>query len=166
LHHHIVAKYVDANIDLLYGYDVEPVNFGNDDDEVEDFVTVRISKSTYAASQDSEQLCSVDGFSIATTIKLLIGADGSARTVANAMERFDAERISKLNPIQSLFAEKPFKVTRFEDDNPRVCNLFPFVFRPRTGLMISTTRHDRVIAVSRWKHYLQMTKAACALCYL
>jgi hypothetical protein len=142
------------------------VNFGNDDDEVEDFVTVRISKSTYAASQDSEQLCSVDGFSIATTIKLLIGADGSARTVANAMERFDAERISKLNPIQSLFAEKPFKVTRFEDDNPRVCNLFPFVFRPRTGLMISTTRHDRVIAVSRWKHYLQMTKAACALCYL
>jgi kynurenine 3-monooxygenase len=41
------------------------------------------------------------------------------------MERFDAERISKLNPIQRLFAEKPFKVTRFEDDNPRVFKSVP-----------------------------------------
>jgi kynurenine 3-monooxygenase len=41
------------------------------------------------------------------------------------MERFDAQRISKLNPIQRLFAEKPFKVTRFEDDNPRVFKSVP-----------------------------------------
>jgi kynurenine 3-monooxygenase len=146
LHYHIVEKYADATIDLLYGYDVEPVSFGNndsDDKKEDDFVTVRISKcedtssensnteartensNTYVASQDSEQLCSVDGFSLETTTKLLIGADGSARTVANAMERFDAERISKLNPIQRLFAEAPFKVTRFEDDNPRVFKSVP-----------------------------------------
>jgi kynurenine 3-monooxygenase len=143
LHHHIVEKYADANIDLLYGYDVEPMSFGNDDDKEQDFVTVRISKckgassssesnteaetddGTYAASQDSEQLCSADGFSLLATTKLLIGADGSARTVANTMERFDAQRISKLNPIQRLFAEKPFKVTRFEDDNPRVFKSVP-----------------------------------------
>jgi hypothetical protein len=41
------------------------------------------------------------------------------------MERFDAERISKLNPIQRLFAEKPFKVTRFDDDNQRVFKSVP-----------------------------------------
>jgi kynurenine 3-monooxygenase len=132
LYHHIIENYAGANIDLLYGYDVEPMSFGNDDDKEEDFVTVRISKceevsadGTYASSQDSEQLCSLDGFSLSTTTKLLIGADGSARTVANAMERFDAERISKLNPIQRLLAEKPFKVTRFEDDNPRVFKSVP-----------------------------------------
>lgn len=143
LYHHIVEKYADANIDLLYGYDVEPMSFGNDDDKEEDFVTVRITKceevssssesntkagtsdGTHAASQDSEQLCSIDGFSLSTTTKLLIGADGSARTVANAMERFDAKRISKLNPIQRMFAEKPFKVTRFEDDNQRVFKSVP-----------------------------------------
>jgi len=138
LHHHIIEKYCDANIDLLYGYQVDPISFESDQGGDEDFVTVQISKCEeivteegssdagieYAASQESDQLCDVDSFALSTT-KLLIGADGSARTVANAMERMDADRILKINPLLRPFAEKPFKVTRFVDDNPRVYKSVP-----------------------------------------
>mmetsp|Transcript_14518 Transcript_14518/g.20493 ORF Transcript_14518/g.20493 Transcript_14518/m.20493 type:complete len:636 (-) Transcript_14518:149-2056(-) len=138
LYHHILENYAHANIDLLYGYQVDPISFESAQDGVEDCVTVQISKcediltkenaadgdKTYAASQESDQLCDVDSFTLSTT-KLLIGADGSARTVANAMERMDEDRISKINPLLRPFAQKPFKVTRFVDDNPRVYKSVP-----------------------------------------
>jgi kynurenine 3-monooxygenase len=171
LHHHIVEKYADANIDLLYGYDVEPVDFGNDE---EDFVTVRISKCeevSFSSESNTETgtdnganvACSVDGFSLSTTTKLLIGADGSARTVANAMERFDAERISKLGPIQRLFAEKPFKVTRFEDDNPRVFKSVPIRLPPKDwphDLNYSARSRDSRITLEALP---STTRSLCAL---
>ena len=132
LYHHILDNYAKSNIDLLYGYEVEPLYFGTSES---DLVSVRISKcedvstnddnnNQYVSSDEAEELCDVDSFKVAKT-KLLIGADGSARTVANAMEKFDKERFSKLNPILKPFAEKPFKVKRYEDDNPRVFKSVP-----------------------------------------
>ena len=128
LHHHIVDNYGEANIDLLYGYEVEPVSFGNDDD---DKVTVRISKcvdtslgTSNVPSQEAEQECDVDN-SLLVVTSFLVGADGSARTVANAMEQADAERFKQLNPLQRVFASKPFKVTRYIDDNQRVYKSVP-----------------------------------------
>eukprot|EP00980_Cylindrotheca_fusiformis_P030035 scaffold24233_cov117-Cylindrotheca_fusiformis.AAC.2 len=132
LHNHLVENYSNHSIDLLYGYKVDPISFGDNEN---DPVTVRISRcdetkvgddglGRYVASQDSEQTCDVETTQIATT-QLLIGADGSARTVANAMEEADVERISKLNPLLRLFAERPFKVTRYEDDNPRIYKSVP-----------------------------------------
>jgi len=140
LHQHITENYADANIDLLYGYDLEPESFGDEDD---DTVTVRISKcdeaqeeeddgtnnntttnNEYIASQESDPLCDVDALQTSTT-KLLIAADGSARTVANAIERHDATQRAKINPLLRPFAPKPFKVTRFVDDNARVYKSVP-----------------------------------------
>jgi 2-polyprenyl-6-methoxyphenol hydroxylase-like FAD-dependent oxidoreductase len=127
LHQHIVEKYSKANIDIFYGYQVEPICFGTQE---KDFVSVRISKcdevtrGESVASQDSEQTCDAESSQIFTT-KLLIGADGSARTVANKMEEFDAERIAAVNPLLRPFAKKPFKVTRFKDDNPRIYKSVP-----------------------------------------
>lgn len=131
LHHHIVDNYLESNnIDLLYGYQVEPLCFG---DKEKDYVTVQISKcksyntnttSQVVASQDSEETCDVESGITATT-KLLIGADGSARTVANAMEKFDKDRLQKTSPLFRPFVKKPFKVKRFEDDNPRVYKSVP-----------------------------------------
>lgn len=135
LHLHIVENYSDASIDMLYGFEVDPISFGSDDDDI---VRVRISKCEEVsnngstsdnepiASQDADQLCDVDTSQLVTT-KLLIGADGSARTVANAMEHFDANRFSKLNRLQRLTQPKPFKVTRFVDSNPIVYKSVPIV---------------------------------------
>jgi len=140
LHHHIVKNYADANIDLLYGYEVDLMSFGNDDDdddtEENDVVKVRVSKcedvassssnnnNQYIASQDAEELCNVDD-SYEVTTNFLIGADGSARTIANAMEEYDVNRYTELNPLRRLFAPKPFRVTRYVDDNPRVYKSVP-----------------------------------------
>lgn len=134
LHEHLVQNYIDsdkkANIDLLYGYQVDPVDFGADP---ADLVSVRISKcedksstdkETFKASQESEELCDTDKSVVATT-NFLIGADGAARTVANAMEKADTERYNNLNPLQRLVAKRPFRVTKFEDDNPKVYKSVP-----------------------------------------
>ena len=129
LHHHIIENYGESNIDLLYGYEVEPMSFGDDKD---DQVTVRVSKcedisdsSSVIPSQEAEEECDVDESSVVVTTKLLVGADGSARTVANAMERVDRARFEGLNLFQRAFSSKPFKVTRYVDDNPRVYKSVP-----------------------------------------
>ena len=121
LYYHILDNYSNANIDLLYGYQVEPISFGTDED---DFVKVKISKcidnEEQKQSQDSNEECDVDSSPQQVTTKLLIGADGSARTVANAMEKFDMERYSQHNIVKKLFVPKPFRVKRYVDDNARV----------------------------------------------
>jgi kynurenine 3-monooxygenase len=119
LYYHILENYSNANIDLLYGYQVEPISFGTDED---DFVKVKISKciDNEGQSQYSNEECDVDSDPQQVTTKLLIGADGSARTVANAMEKFDMERYSQHNIIKKLFVPKPFRVKRYVDDNARV----------------------------------------------
>jgi 2-polyprenyl-6-methoxyphenol hydroxylase-like FAD-dependent oxidoreductase len=138
LHEHLVENYIlqrNATIDLLYGYEVSPLSFGS---TPEDMVKVRITKcedmpvaeasssssSLYPASQESEQLCNVNDYVEATT-GFLVGADGASRTVARAMEETDAERYRRLTPIQKLFSQKPFRITRFDDDNPRVYKSVP-----------------------------------------
>ncbi|OEU17016.1 FAD/NAD(P)-binding domain-containing protein [Fragilariopsis cylindrus CCMP1102] len=97
LYYHILENYSNANIDLLYGYQVEPISFGTDED---DFVKVKISKcidnEEQQQSQDSNEECDIDSSPQQVTTKLLIGADGK------------------------LFAPKPFRVKRYVDDNARV----------------------------------------------
>ena len=69
-------------------------------------------------------LCDVEDSYLLST-GFLIAADGSARTVAKLMEHSDQEARKKMNPIQRLFAGKPFKVTRYVDDNQRVYKTIP-----------------------------------------
>ena len=147
LHEHLVQNYIlngdkggkKASIDLLYGYQVEPLDFGSKES---DPVSVRISKcedavaesnsppTVFHASQDSQELCDTDNSVVATT-NFLIGADGAARTVANAMEQADTDRYDKLNPLQKLLSKnRPFKVTKFKDDNPRVYKSVPILLPP------------------------------------
>jgi kynurenine 3-monooxygenase len=143
LHEHLVEQYIhktNATIDLLYGYEIDPVSFGIDHGSEDDkLVKVRITKCenlivvgssseqqnpSYEASQDSQQVCNVDDYVEATT-NFLIGADGASRTVAKAMEEADTQRFNQLNNLQKLFAKRPFRITRFEDDNPRVFKSVP-----------------------------------------
>jgi len=76
------------------------------------------------AMGDPETICDAEGSVISTT-NLLIGSDGLTRTVASTMELADAERRAKLKPWVRFFSKRPFKVTRFKDDNPRVYKSVP-----------------------------------------
>ncbi|KAL3930847.1 MAG: hypothetical protein SGBAC_011584 [Bacillariaceae sp.] len=114
LHEHLVKNYADYNIDLLYGYEVEPISFENDDDDVKVAIVSQ-------CSGDSSASVSIHP----SKTKFLLGADGSARTIANSMEEADAKRIASINPLFRPFAPKPFKVTRYNDDNPRIFKSVP-----------------------------------------
>jgi 2-polyprenyl-6-methoxyphenol hydroxylase-like FAD-dependent oxidoreductase len=140
LHEHLVKNYIqnsNAKIDLLYGYEIEPISFATERKDApvkvrirkcEDVFVEASERSSYEASQDSSSLCNLDDYVEATT-DFLVGADGATRTVARAMEAADAERYGNLNMVQRMFAKRPFKITRFEDDNPRVYKSVP-IFLP------------------------------------
>jgi len=121
----IKSRYNDV-IELKHGYEVDPVDFGTEGTPV----TLSVSQCK-PISKDAEE-CSVDQENISSftiTADFLIGADGAARTIANAMEKNDLQHMKELNPISRLFSNRPrFRVKRFEDDNPRVYKSIPITF--------------------------------------
>lgn len=140
LHKHVLDKYSDR-IELNYGYEVMPLDFAANGNTA---VKLKVSKckassgsasdrqnpASIAASlekegDESSELCDVDTDSFTITSNLVIAADGTARTVANEMENNDKDRWGKLNVFQKLFAEKPFKIRRYVDDNRRVYKTVP-----------------------------------------
>ena len=135
LYKHIMDNYADQ-VELNYEYQVVPTSFGNDadddsatDDNAASAVTLTVSKCSpvegTSTTPTPEAECEVDTYQTVTT-NFLIGADGAARGIANAMEEKDVERRSKQNAFQKLFGGvKPFKVKRFEDDNKRVYKTVP-----------------------------------------
>lgn len=132
LHKHIMDNFHDR-IELNYGYEIQPEDF-----EAEDNSAVRLTvsrcngkerknpaeKGDASDSDEDSQICDVeDVFSV--TANLVIAADGTSRTIANEMEKNDHLAWEALNTVQKLFAEKPFKVHRYEDDNCRVYKTVP-----------------------------------------
>lgn len=145
----IEERYSDS-VELRYGYQVDPISFGNEDDAGSSDGSgppVKLMVSRCIPAPGGEE-CSVedeDGSSMQPSIvttDFLIGADGAARTIANAMESNDRERRSKedgmisiIDPVKRLFGTKasaqlPFRVKRYEDDNPRVYKSVPVQFPP------------------------------------
>lgn len=128
LYKHIMDNYADQ-VELNYEYQIMPTSFGKDaDDDSAATVSLTVSKCSpvdgTSTTPTPEAECEVDTYQTVTT-NFLIGADGAARGIANAMEEKDAERRSKQNSFQKLFGGKPFKVKRFEDDNKRVYKTVP-----------------------------------------
>lgn len=79
---------------------------------------------------EADILCDVENEPIIVSANLLIGADGSARTIANFMESLD-ESANVKNPILKIFRKrKRFKVTRYVDDNQRVYKTIPIQLPP------------------------------------
>lgn len=135
LYKHIMENYADQ-VELNYEYQVVPTSFGDDaddntatdDSDSASALTLTVSKCSpvdgTSTTPTPEAECEVDTYQTITT-SFLIGADGAARGIANAMEEKDVERRSKQNAFQKLFSGKPFKVKRFEDDNKRVYKTVP-----------------------------------------
>ena len=121
LHKHIIENYSNT-IELNHGFEVVPVSLddGNNDNKQGALVDV-------FQCQGQEEInveCQVEATERIST-NLLIAADGTARTVANYMEEADRKERESRNPIVNLFAGKPFRVTRYEDDNRRVYKTIP-----------------------------------------
>eukprot|EP00970_Alexandrium_tamarense_P011122 scaffold2361_cov203-Alexandrium_tamarense.AAC.36 len=112
-------------IDLKYGYQVDPVSFGDDCGS-----QVQLQVSQCIPLNDNTE-CSIENDNMVPatiTANFLIGADGAARTIANAMETNDVERRQGMNPLRRLFDKPQFRVTRYEDDNQRVYKSIPISF--------------------------------------
>jgi len=129
LHKHVLDNYSDRIV-LNYGYEIIPENFEADNNEAVNIRVLkcndetRVNPTSVSVKGDMDPLCDIEG-SFTVSTKLLIAADGTSRTVANAMENTDEEKRRKMNFLQRAFAGKPFKVTRYEDDNQRVYKTIP-----------------------------------------
>ncbi len=139
LYQHIQDTYPDLVV-FHFGRQVEPVSFAYRDklqrenqeweDDRSDMVLIKV----VSAKMDHNGK-PVDGMGCSPnaeywTTDFLIGADGAARTVANKMEEVEAEEWQKVPLIRRLFTtitniDRPFSVTRFPDDNPRVYKVIP-----------------------------------------
>ena len=132
MHQHILNNYNDR-IELNYGYEIQPEDFEADGNTA---VRLTVSKcdsternnpaatATSEGVDEASDICDMDDI-FSVTANLVIAADGTARTVANEMEKNDQARWDALNSVQKLFAEKPFKVRRYVDDNCRVYKTVP-----------------------------------------
>ena len=120
LHQYIVENY-SKTIELNHGYEVVPVSLdGSDDTKNDSLVDIfqcqgREEKNVECQTEATERI----------STGLLIAADGTSRTVANYMEETDRKERESMNPIKKIFAGKPFRVTRYEDDNRRVYKTVP-----------------------------------------
>jgi len=132
----IETRFSDV-IELKYGYQVDPISFGNEDgttdgDDAGPPVQLQVSPCTPLSSDGDVEECSIENNQPRqVTTKFLIGADGAARGIANAMETADKEYRKQRNLFQRLFGKSkqlPFRVTRYEDDNQRVYKSIPIRF--------------------------------------
>ncbi|KAL3775816.1 hypothetical protein HJC23_011729 [Cyclotella cryptica] len=123
----IETRYADV-IELNYGYQVDPITFGQEGEDA----PVKLAVSQCIPVGDDNEECRIDQGNVAPKIisaDFLVGADGAARTIANAMERNDEQRRQKLHPIRRALFNKPsFRVKRFVDDNQRVYKSIPISF--------------------------------------
>jgi len=126
LHKHILDNF-KGKIELHYGYEVKPENLKSDENNL---VSVRISRSAtneYLQSHpdSSAQLESEKNRESLIFTNLLIAADGTARAIANEMERYDKAQRKTMNFFQKIRSGKPFEVRRYFDDNQRVYKTIP-----------------------------------------
>jgi 2-polyprenyl-6-methoxyphenol hydroxylase-like FAD-dependent oxidoreductase len=120
LHQHITENYSSDQIELNHGFEVVPVALDENENQQQALVDVFRCEG----EQETDVECQMDATERIST-KLLIAADGTARTVANYMEDTDRKERKVMNPLQKMFAGKPFTVTRYNDDNRRIYKTIP-----------------------------------------
>lgn len=122
LYQYIQDNYSGGQIEFHHGYEVVPVTFGDDNDTTDRRAVVDIIQCQ--GQSDTDIQCSTDPVERVST-NLLIAADGTSRTVANAMEELDRQKRDGMLPLRRIFAGKGFSVTRYPDDNQRVYKTIP-----------------------------------------
>jgi len=125
LHQYIIENYSREQIELNHEFEVMPVAFdGDDNNNNTNHAVVDIYRYDEAGKKiDVEYQINPPIERVSTD--LLIAADGTARTIANYIEDNDRRLRKSINPIKRSFAETPFRVTRYKDDNRRVYKTIP-----------------------------------------
>jgi kynurenine 3-monooxygenase len=126
LYQHIREEYPNQ-IQFHFSQQVTPLQFDYDNGakvllEISSTCTNSTSASNGSNNNNGTGSC------YQATTGFLLGADGAARTVANRMEEVEREEwnhMAKSNPWKRLVAGRPFRVTRYVDDNPRVYKTIP-----------------------------------------
>jgi kynurenine 3-monooxygenase len=129
-----IQQHLQAYVTFYHGYEVTPIDFHHND-RTECLVQIvscpptseeqyKTSKVGSTRTDERQQQCDVDSAFYMST-KLLIGADGTIRSLANSIEANDKEHYYKLNTIQKLLF-RPFYVKRYIDDNQRLYKSIPF----------------------------------------
>lgn len=152
MYEHVRDKYGDR-IEVNYGFEVTPTDFGGEG-EGGGLVKLLVTKCSPAAlgldpvhmlkAEDEPNIICDTENSVEISTNLLVAADGTARTVASAMEASDRVDRSSMNVAERLFAERPFAVTRYVDDNRRIYKTFPMKVPAgwRTDLNYSARSRD------------------------
>lgn len=137
-----IIEHLADRIQLNYGYEVQPVTFEYHNgtasliqvskciDTATD--TTRMAPSAVKTASENPEaddavLCDTDNTKYVAS-NLLVAADGTVRTIANAIEQKDRARLAKMkNPFKRWrFAKKKqFRVVRYEDDNQRIYKTIP-----------------------------------------
>jgi len=128
LHDEILSKYSDR-IELNYHCEVDALDLGSA--ELDRPVIIRVAKCQesvkHVPSTCQDQPKSLSGDmedSITMTTDLLVAAEGTARTISSQIEAQDEAKYKDMGLLER-FSYKPFKVTRYEDDNQRVYKSIP-----------------------------------------
>jgi kynurenine 3-monooxygenase len=144
LYQHIIrTPGLASRIVLKYGYEITPLDFDyridaspSESNVEEPLVKLRVSPIDATTTSRTRPTTGIDAANAASSegseeivTKLLVAADGTIRTVANAMETADRERICKIrNPIRRFMTRvmnPPFRVIRYIDDNQRIYKTIP-----------------------------------------
>lgn len=138
LYQEIVQRYADR-IMLHYGYEVQPLDFDYADGTQvlvrlvqcsQRVASLNFSAVKQATPEEAlEVMCNVNDNDnvVQVSTDLLLAADGTVRTIANALQTLDAQRWEQLNLLEQLFtSDKPFCIHRFPDDNQRIYKTLPF----------------------------------------
>ena len=149
LYQYIREHYSDR-IQLNYGYELQPIDFDYNDKtcalvRVSKCVDLNLAKMAPSAvktmkenPEEDDVLCDVDDYRFVSA-KLLVAADGTVRTIANAIEALDKKR-----QAQGTLVGRPFKVTRYLEDNQRVYKTVPLKlptdWRPDLNYSARTSR--------------------------
>jgi len=127
------------SVELNYGYEVYPIDFEYRGGTsvlveiakcVESGAAARLNPSSVKTSVEDPEagddvLCDTDS-AVRLATPLLVAADGTVRTFANAMERADKKRRETMkNPLHKMLVGRPFRVKRYVDDNQRVYKTIP-----------------------------------------
>ncbi|CAB9508663.1 Kynurenine 3-monooxygenase [Seminavis robusta] len=138
LHEHILQNYNNNQIELNHGYEIQPVNFeySTTQDGTSNRVLLRASQCSPAVSnvaaseektaqeQQEDVLCDTQNSTLISA-QLLIAADGTVRTIANAIQAKDEQEKKS-----SIFGKRPLQVKRFPDDNRRIYKTIPMTLPP------------------------------------
>lgn len=129
-----IKKFHSDQIVLRYSTRVQLVDFDYGDGvllrtaQCTDQRLASMSPSSVKTASDTperlELVC--EAFPSYVSTPFLVAADGTFRTIANAIEALDQNRLTQMNPLKRiLVARKAFKVKRYVDDNQRIYKTIP-----------------------------------------